>query len=275
MIEIPESRTLARQLNESFKGKRIVAVEIEHTSHGFAWYSGTQKEYEEIMTGQVIGQAEGLGSFVDIVIGKYRFTINDGINLRCYSNNEKLPGRYQMSISLEDGTTLICTVQMYGGMMLFDPDTYDNPYYLKAKEKPMPGTDDFDWPWFKSLRAEAAGNLSAKAFLATEQRIPGLGNGILQDILLESGIHPKRKLGTMREADLKRMYQAIISVTRQMTEAGGRDTEKDLWGEAGGYRTKLSKKTNGAPCPYCGTEIQKATYLGGTIYFCPRCQSLN
>lgn|GEM_PF-2077218 len=34
-------------------------------------------------------------------------------------------------------------------------------------------------------------NPCPKAFLATEQRIPGLGNGVLQDILWTARIHPK------------------------------------------------------------------------------------
>ncbi|MDE7008051.1 MAG: hypothetical protein K2P07_07815 [Lachnospiraceae bacterium] len=39
-----------------------------------------------------------------------------------------------------------------------------------------------------------------------------------------------------------------------------------------GYWTLLSKLTVGKPCPYCGSNIQKASYLGGTVYFCPECQ---
>ena len=64
----------------------------------------------------------------------------------------------------------------------------------------------------------------------------------------------------------------MLDVLGKMTEAGGRDTERDLLGEKGGYRTLLSKLTVGKPCPYCGNSIQKASYLGGTVYFCPKCQ---
>lgn len=139
----------------------------------------------------------------------------------------------------------------------------------------MPGTEGFDYDYFKSLREDLGGNLSIKAFLATEQRIPGLGNGVLQDILLEAGLHPKQKTGRLREADWKRVYEAVINVLDRMVSAGGRDVEKDLFGAAGGYKTKLSKKTYGKPCPYCGNDIQKTTYLGGTVYFCPACQHLD
>lgn len=274
MLEIPESLTIASQLNETIKGKRIAEVEAEHTKHGFAWYEGEPKEYDEKMSGKVVGNSYGIGSMVEMTLEEYHFVIGDGVNIRYFPAGEKLPERYQTRITFEDGSSLICIVQMYGSMFLIKPAEYENYYYWVGKEKPMPGTEDFDYEYFKSLRENIAGNLSVKAFLATDQRIPGLGNGVLQDILLEAGLHPKKKMGTIREADLKRLYDAVILILSQMIEGGGRDIEKSLFGAPGRYRTKLSKKTVGSDCPYCGNGIQKATYLGGTIYFCSSCQSM-
>lgn len=57
-----------------------------------------------------------------------------------------------------------------------------------------------------------------------------------------------------------------------MTEAGGRDTERDLFGNPGGYKTALSANTVGAYCPACGENIKKEAYLGGSIYYCEGCQ---
>ena len=59
-----------------------------------------------------------------------------------------------------------------------------------------------------------------------------------------------------------------------MTRAGGRDTEKDLYGQAGGYRTILSRNTLDKPCPVCGGALIREAYLGGNIYFCPVCQPM-
>jgi Formamidopyrimidine-DNA glycosylase len=53
---------------------------------------------------------------------------------------------------------------------------------------------------------------------------------------------------------------------------GGRDTERDLFGNWGGYETKLSKNTARSLCPNCGGAIKKATYMGGSIYYCEHCQ---
>ncbi len=125
---------------------------------------------------------------------------------------------------------------------------------------------------FQAVRRESKPILSVKAFLATEQRFPGIGNGVLQDILFEAGIPPKRKVGTFTEAEWDRLLHTTGSVLRKMWEKGGRDTEKDLFGSPGGYRTKLSKITYRSGCPVCGGPITKEAYLGGSVYYCPVCQ---
>ncbi len=110
--------------------------------------------------------------------------------------------------------------------------------------------------------------------LATNQRIPGLGNGVLQDILFNAGIHPKRKEETFAESDLEILFNSIKSTLSEMTVKGGRDSEKDLFGLTGGYRTKAGKYTAGKHCPKCAGIIKKETYMGGSIYYCPGCQEL-
>lgn len=278
MIEIPESIVIARQLNETVRGKRILEVEAAHTPHSFAWYTGDPAGYHEIMEGRKIKDATGIGSMIEIELDSeedaehYSFVAGDGANIRYYAPGEKLPERYQTRITFEDESALICTVAMYGTMFLINPAEYDNPYYLVAKAKPFPGTEDFDYTYFRSLQEGLSGTLSMKAFLATEQRIPGLGNGVLQDILLAAGLHPKTRISAVRESDWKRIYDVLTGTLEEMTALGGRDTEKTLFGEPGGYRTKLSKKTYGKECRYCGSMIQKMSYLGGTVYFCPMCQ---
>lgn len=274
MIEIPESLTIAKQLNETVQGKKILAVETEHSQHTFAWYSGKPDFYSNVMTGRIIDKSIGIGSMVEVTMDEYSFVVGDGTNIRYFKRDEKLPAKYQARITLEDESNLICTVQMYGAIFLIQPHKEKNPYYLVAKENPLPNTENFTYQYFKSLFDDVSGTMSVKAFLATEQRIPGLGNGVLQDILLKAGLHPKRKVGTITESGRRGIYESIVETLEKMTIAGGRNTEKDLFGNKGGYQTLLSKNTVGKPCPYCGNIIQKASYMGGTVYFCPMCQDI-
>jgi formamidopyrimidine-DNA glycosylase len=150
----------------------------------------------------------------------------------------------------------------------------DDVYYAAAKEAVGPLSDGFDYAYFLTLFHEKSLKMSAKAFLATEQRIPGLGNGVLQDILLNAGIHPKRKMHTLSEEQRRGLFDSIKSTLADMVKGGGRDTEKDLFGSFGGYETKLSKKTALSLCPRCGGPVKKEAYMGGSIYVCEQCQQL-
>ena len=85
-------------------------------------------------------------------------------------------------------------------------------------------------------------------------------------------ISPKRKISTLSEEDIDRLFNTVKSTLEEMTRRGGRDTEKDLYGALGNYRTILSKNTYHDPCSICGERIQKEAYLGGSIYYCPHCQ---
>ncbi|HBK85696.1 MAG TPA: endonuclease VIII, partial [Firmicutes bacterium] len=131
----------------------------------------------------------------------------------------------------------------------------------------------FDLAYFAGLLDEQGRKKSAKAFLATEQRIPGLGNGVLQDILYQANIHPRRSMLSLTDQELETLFLAIKATLRQMADQGGRDTEKDLFGQPGGYRTILSKNTVNTPCPRCGELVRKEAYMGGSIYYCSGCQS--
>lgn len=67
-------------------------------------------------------------------------------------------------------------------------------------------------------------------------------------------------------------FRHIKTTLRKIYEAGGRNSETDLFGNKGAYVPILSKKTNGKPCPVCGEPIRKENYMGGSIYYCFHCQ---
>jgi len=272
MIELPEGQNLAKQLNEAVVQKRVKSVFLPTKPHKFCWFAGDAAAYDGQLKGSAVTKADSLGIYVEIAFdnGK-RLCFNDGVNIRLV-NFADAPKDYQLLVVFDDGTALVFTVAMYGGILLHDGDDNDE-YYLKSKNAVSPFSPDFEAHYFKQL-AQCRPGLSMKAFLATEQRFPGVGNGVLQDILFSARLHPKRKLQSLSEAEQKRLLCSIRSVLREMTDKGGRDTERDLYGNPGGYRTNLSKNALPRGCPVCGGEIKKETYLGGSVYYCPACQPL-
>jgi len=272
MMELPEAITIARQISDGVAGKKIRRVLPPTKAHKFCWYAGDPAEYDAAVSGSTVQSADGFGIFVEMAFdnGK-RLCFNDGVNVRLM-NCADVPKNHQLLMEFDDGKVLVFTVAMYGGIILHD-GAYDNEYYIKSRTAVSPFSDAFE-PYYRKLTAESKPTLSAKAFLATEQRFPGIGNGVLQDILFAAGIHPKRKIGTLSEAERDNLLSCIVSVLHDMTEHGGRDTEKDLFGRPGGYRVKLSKSTFASGCPRCAGQLTKETYLGGAVYYCPSCQPL-
>jgi formamidopyrimidine-DNA glycosylase len=273
MMELPEAVVMARQITDTLRGKRIASAVANQSPHKFAWYSGDPARYNDLLAGKTIGGATPFAGLVEVAAGDMTLALST--LLRYYAAGEKRPPKHQLLLEFEDGTALCGTVQMWGALACFKKgENAGIPDYGINMGKPSPLTDAFDRKYFDSLFNENTGKLSAKAFLATEQRIPGLGNGVLQDILWTARIHPKTKMAELSADRVQRMYDAVKSVLAQMVLQGGRDTERDLFGQPGGYRTVLSKNTVGQPCPACGGIIQKEAYLGGAIYYCPGCQPL-
>ena len=274
MLEIPESKTIGIQAGNTLTGKRIRKVIPPSSPHKFAFYHGDPALYNELLAGKQITSAKGHGMFVDISCGPDIFiTISDGTNMRYFSASEQQPEKHQLLIVFNDDSCIAFTVAMYGTIWAYS-GVFDNPYHRRSLSSISPLGSTFDERYFEGIIRGVTKDLSAKALLATEQRIPGLGNGVLQDILFLAGIHPKRKKSTLSDLEKSTLFQILKTTLKKMTDLGGRDTEKNLFGNNGGYKTLLSKNTFGDPCPNCGGAITKEAYLGGAVYFCRVCQKL-
>lgn len=275
MIEIPESLALAEQLNKTVRGKRIARVVAAHSPHKFAWYQGDPADYPDMLTGQTVGPARGFGSTLEFEAGDARVAVSEGATWKYHADQADVPAKHQLLLEFADGSALSLSVRMYGGILCFREGQAENEYYLLAEKALPPLSPEFDWAHFEGLAAAVdPAKLSLKALLATEQRIPGLGNGCLQDILYNARLNPKRKLGQISADDLRRLFQSLKDTLADMTARGGRDTEPDIFGQPGGYQTRCSKNTVDTPCGNCGTPIVKQAYMGGSVYFCPACQPL-
>jgi len=255
MIELPEAYTLANQLNQAFVGKTIVSAAANTSPHGFAWYSGDPALYNEKLAGRKITDTAAYGGRPEMRADGMIVSFFDGVRGRYLSAGEKRPDKHQLLLEFDDGSALCCTVQMYGGMMAFPDEPRDDFYYNVGREKSSPFSETFDKAYFNGLFEGIKKSLSVKALLATEQRIPGLGNGVLQDILFNARIHPKRKAESLSDNERDTLYHATVSTLIEMRDGGGRDTEKDLFGKEGGYCTILSSKTLAYPCRVCGSGV--------------------
>ncbi len=273
MLELPETITMGSQLGGSLAGRTVLRVLPPTKPHKFTWFNGDPADYDARMRNSRVVSGEGFGSNAELALDNGLFlSFSDGASPRLYDSVSAAPKDYQLLVEFTNSAALAVSVAMYGGIVLHD-SAYDNPYYQKSRSAVSPFSDEF-CAHFEKTFSESKPTLSAKAFLATQQRFPGLGNGVLQDILLNAGVHPKRKIGTLTDDERANLCASVVSTLREMTQLGGRDTEKDLFGKPGGYRTKLSKNALATGCPHCGGPVVKEAYMGGAVYYCPACQPL-
>lgn len=270
MIELPESITIASQFNQ-LAGKNISRVILQQTPHRFAFIN-PKIGFEPLVCGQIIQKGYHVGGFACLETEDCIIAFSDGAYPRYYSDAKSFPKTSQLFMEFCEGGAIASSVQMYGFFYAFSKDDCNDNYFLRSKNRPNALSGDFTMDYFKQLFASCCGKLSVKAFLATEQRIPGLGNGVLQDVLWQAELNPKCKLYKLSDYDVETLYNSLVDLNKQMAMAGGRITEKDLFGNKGKYNTLMCASNVAMPCIRCGAPIQKAAYMGGNVYYCPQCQ---
>lgn len=273
MLELPEVVTLSKQAHNTLSGKTVAHVFNATRPHKFTFYNSDPSEYGKLLVGKTILSSAGYGMFVDFCLSdNITMNIGDGVTARYYPPGAAVPAHYQLLIAFEDESFLVFTVAMYGFINVYSGNVIDNKYYKSSRESLSPLSKEYTGKEFEKLFATAKKTLTAKALLATEQRIPGVGNGVTQDILFNARIHPKQKVLSLSDARKDALFGSLKETLMNMTLQGGRDTQPDLFGNHGGYRTILSSKTWKNGCPRCGSVIVKEAYLGGSVYYCPACQ---
>jgi formamidopyrimidine-DNA glycosylase len=276
MFEIAEVATLARQMNEVLPGKVVRRGELGNSPHKFVWYNRTREEFEQLTRGKTAGRARSRSNWIFLPLEPgYLLLLGEcGGKMLYHQPGAPVPAKYHLWISFEDGSFLTETTAMWGAMELHEQGKELERQYVKGM-RPTPLEPEFTWDYFKGLIDETAagGKASVKALLATEQRVPGVGNSTLQDILFNARLHPRKDIATLTPAQRNALYDATVGTVREMVVRGGRYDETDLYGNPGGYVRLMDKNAVGRPCPGCGGKVEKIQYMGGACYVCPRCQA--
>ncbi len=275
MFELPELSVIAVQLGRSVSGKKIADGRLKNVAHRFVWHNADEDSFRARVRGKTFGAARVLGRWlcVDLEPGEVLVIGECGGAIRFGQPGEARPAAWHLFIEFEDSSFLWAKTGMWGAYELYAAGEELKRMYI-ADQKPAPGSPGFTPDYFRALvRALAGeGKRSAKSLLVQDQLIPGLGNAIAQDILFEAALSPKRSIGDLDEAEIDALYRAISGKVVEIAAAGGRNDERDLFGNPGGYRRIMDSAAAGSPCPRCGATVASGSYLGGAIYWCPGCQ---
>jgi formamidopyrimidine-DNA glycosylase len=275
MFELPEFVTLSRQFNGTLKEKIILRGTLGNSPHKFVWYNRSHEEFERLTRGKTVGKATARGKwlFVPLEPGYVLLLGECGGKVLFHPPGAKVPKKYHLYITFDDGSFLTATTQMWGAMELYEEGAEQDRQYVKDM-RITPVEPEFTFSYFDTVidDLETGKKRSAKALLTQDQIIPGLGNAIAQDILFRARLSPKHPIDDLDLEQRRALYDAIVNTLAAVIEQGGRYDEFDLYGNRGGYVRLMDKNAVGRPCPGCGGVVEKIQYLGGACYYCPACQ---
>ena len=277
MLEYPEIKHLASQLEETMPGKTIDIVSFPGMVRNFVFSEETQPVFRERLHGKTFERVKSCGNHL------YLFTKEDpvlaigdtGGKLLLTPANKPIPKKFDLRVTFTDETTLTMSVQMWGFIRAYAAAADALAHQQSVLQEARDPLDDKVTRrnflrWLHSW--EEAPKINAKKFIISRKYITGLGNGYTQDILWYARLHPRRKMDSLTDEEAMNFLDAIQLVTVQAVQANGRSTERDLYDQPGGYEVLMGRATLGTPCPACDTEIIKFSFEGGACYICPSCQ---
>ena len=108
-----------------------------------------------------------------------------------------------------------------------------------------------------------------KAVLLMQERFPGIGNWIADEILWRARLHPRRPAGSLETSERNALYRALRTVCRQALKVIGTDFSDPPPSWLFSHRWK-----KGGSCPRCSAGLRHDAITGRTSCWCPRCQPM-
>lgn len=109
-------------------------------------------------------------------------------------------------------------------------------------------------------------NAPLKAVLLMQERFPGVGNWMADEILWRARLHPAARAGTISETEMWILWREVRHVCRESIRRIDAD-----WNYPPSWLFP-HRWRNGGRCPRCRTALLREAIGGRTTCWCPRCQ---
>jgi formamidopyrimidine-DNA glycosylase len=273
MPELPETETIARDLDRMVSGARIRSAKVhrpdvlrgisakrlERASSGAlierCWRRAKLVVLDLVPAARLIVQPRFTGALLvgteseaaDDPYAAVRFALEDGRVLR-YRDVRRLGTVAWMSVP---------AFEAHSGRLGAEP--LDREFTVERLSGLLRGQ-----------------RLAIKKLLMDQRRIAGIGNIYANEALWRAGIDPSRRAGTLTEVEGARLHEGITGVLREAIAHRGttfRDY-RDPLGARGGFAERLNAYGRGSePCPRCASRLIETHALDGrSTVFCAHCQ---
>jgi formamidopyrimidine-DNA glycosylase len=272
--ELPETETIARDLDQEVAGRRIDRVVVRRSD---VLRETSPARFVRRVAGTTIERCWRRAKLVVIalssgerIVVQPRFTgallIDDG-TLRAAER------RYStVAFTLDDGRILhYRDIRRLGTVAVMSPERFDE-YTASLGVEPLD-------------RAFTAKHLSAllhgrrqsiKKTLMDQRVVAGIGNIYANEALWRAGIDPSRAAGSIAGGEADVLRREIVDVLRESIAARGTSFRdyRDARGARGGFVERLSVYGRaGEPCARCGARLIETHAIDGrSTVLCARCQ---
>lgn len=272
MIEIGEAKWLKDEMTDLLSGLKIIKVEMMHKPHKFCFLNHPSVDFEMVLPNKTIQTVRQSGHMIRLMLNYDRELVFFEDLIFDYKTSENVTKQTQMVLYFDNEMALEIRVKLYGFIAVGKTDELleSDPYYRRAISVIDPLSPEFSYDYFIKQTYLDQPKHTVKMALATEQKIPGLGNGTLQDILFLAKIRPERKVDTLHEFEKNALYEATKQVIQKIYLNHGRSSFVSMVGEKGQYDVWMNPKRGF--CPNCQTNLIVKNYLGGKVVYCPHCQ---
>ncbi len=173
----------------------------------------------------------------------------------------------------EDGSAMLFRdIRKFGKIFLFDKDSGELEKHF-AHLGLEPFGDEFVLERFRPGLSNRS--TAIKARLLDQGWIAGVGNIYADEALFEARIHPQRPAGTLKAAEVRRLFQAVPLVLEKGLRFGGTSMRDyvNSDGDQGMHQEELMVYGRpGESCRVCATTIEKIVVAQRGTHFCPSCQ---
>jgi formamidopyrimidine-DNA glycosylase len=281
MPELPEVETVARGLQKSIAGRRILSVRLGKTD-----FIDDPAAVEQHLPGRQIEAVERYGKFMLLRLSARADAVADSENgdadaasllvhlgmtgqLAPCAAAQPCAKHTHVWFGLDDGRELRYT----------DPRRFGRMAYLTgallAEELTAFGAD----PLLVSVEEFGSRirsrNAQIKALLLNQSVLRGVGNIYADESLWRARIHPMRRGTELSKKQTQVLRGVLQDVLRKAILSRGSSISDflDAEGQPGEYqRHHRAYGREGKRCYRCGRTIRRVIVAGRSSYFCPKCQ---
>jgi formamidopyrimidine-DNA glycosylase len=273
--ELPETETIARDLNREIAGARVVSVAIRKPDVlREVAASGLQKRVAGTSIVRAWRRAKlvvlDLSSEERIVV-QPRFT--GALLIDTGSNLDERELRYStLQFDLADGRAVhYRDIRRLGTVALMSPKRFTE-YTAELGIEPLDA--DFTAEHLSVLLRSS--RQATKKVLMDQRVLAGVGNIYANEALWRAGIDPSRAANRVTPDEAALLRDAIVAVLTESIEQRGTSFRdyRDATGSRGGFAERLMVYgREGQPCPRCGHRLIATHAIDGrSSVLCAHCQ---